>query len=104
MSTIEQQVMASVGVIYALRQLFSRTALKLYVCAMSLYGMAQLVWVERVFTNLEHTGLVGLARFIFSAVFNTELAVQLILAVFVVALFSLALDFFRSSAPMRAIA
>ena len=50
-SKIEQQVMAGVGVVYAARQLTSATALKLYVCAASLYGLVQLVWVHRVFEN-----------------------------------------------------
>ncbi len=50
-SRIEQQVMASVGVVYATRQLVSATALKLYVCALSLVGLAKLVWVHRVFEN-----------------------------------------------------
>ncbi|MBX4192318.1 hypothetical protein KW798_02410, partial [Candidatus Parcubacteria bacterium] len=56
-SKIEQQVMASVAAIYTVRQLFSRTALKLYVCAASLWGLGQLVWVSKVFENLSHAGI-----------------------------------------------
>lgn len=94
-SNIERQVMASVGVIYTARQLFSRTAFKLYVCVASLWGMGQLVWVSKVFENLSHVGFNGFMNFVFSAVLNTDTLVQLVLAIFAIALFSLAFEFFR---------
>lgn len=96
-SKIEQQVMASVGVIYSARQLVSMTALKLYVCALSLFGIARLVWVSRVWENLAHVGLSHAAQFMLSAVLNTHLPVQLALAVFVVAGVSLAIDIIRKA-------
>lgn len=91
-SKIEQQVMAGVGVIYAVRQLISATALKLYVCVASLYGLVQLVWVHRVFENWTNVGLQGTAQFVTSAVLNTHLPVQLTLLVLMFAGISLLLD------------
>lgn len=97
-SKIEQQVMAGVGVIYAVRQLVSMTALKLYICAASLYGLVQLVWVHRVFENWANVGLPGTAQFMASAVLNTHAAVQLTLLVLVFAGVSLFLDLARGVA------
>lgn len=95
-SKIERQVMASVGVIYAARQLVSATALKLYICVLSLYGIGRLVWVSHVFENWAQVGLSGTAQFVTAAVLNTHLPVQLTLAVLAVAGVSLFLDFARS--------
>ena len=96
-SKIEQQVMASVVVIYTARQLVSATALKLYVCAASLYGIAKLVWVSRVWENLAHVGVQNALHFALSAVLNTHLPVQIALAVFVVAGVSLFVDLVRKA-------
>jgi len=98
-SRIEQQVMAGVGVIYAVRQLLSATALKLYICALSLYGLVQLVWVHRVFENWTNVGLSGSLQFLASAVLNTHLAVQLTLIILLVVGVSLARDVIRSVTP-----
>ena len=100
-SKIEQQVMAGVGAIYAFRQLTSATALKLYVCAFSLYGIGRLVWVSHVFENWANVGLQGSLQFATSAVLNTHLAVQLTLVVLVFAGVSLLLDFTRSVVSPR---
>ena len=97
-SKIEQQVMASVGVIYATRQLVSATALKLYVCVLSLYGIGRLVWVSHVFENWTNVGLQGSLQFATSAVLNTHLAVQMTLVVLMFAGVSLFLDFARGIA------
>jgi|SRR3989344_796038 len=94
-SKIEQQVMAGVGVVYAARQLTSATALKLYVCAASLYGLVQLVWVHRVFENWANVGLSGSLQFVAAAVLNTHTAVQLTLMVLLFAAASLLLDLVR---------
>jgi len=94
-SKIEQQVMAGVGVVYATRQLTSATALKLYVCAASLYGLVQLVWVHRVFENWANVGLSGSLQFMAAAVLNTHTAVQLTLMVLLFAAASLLLDLVR---------
>ena len=103
-SKIEQRVMAGVGVIYAARQLVSATALKLYVCALSLYGIGRLVWVSHVFENWANVGLQGTAQFATSAVLNTHLAVQLTLLVLIFAGVSLFLDFTRSFTTSRTLA
>ena len=103
-SKIEQRVMAGGGVIYAARQLVSATALKLYVCALSLYGIGRLVWVSHVFENWANVGLQGTAQFATSAVLNTHLAVQLTLLVLIFAGVSLFLDFTRSFTTSRTLA
>src|SRR3989338_1641167 len=101
---IEKQVMAGVGVIYAARQLVSATALKLYICAISLYGIGRLVWVSHVFENWANVGLQGSLQFATSAVLNTHLPVQLTLAVLMFAGVSLFLDFARSIGGSRSFA
>lgn len=103
-SKIERQVMAGVGTVYAARQLLSATALKLYVCALSLYGIGRLVWVSHVFENWASVGLQGSLQFVTSAVLNTHLPVQLTLMVLMVAAFSLFLDFTRSVGTSRGFA
>ena len=78
--------MASVGAIYAVRKLAGPTALKLYVCAVSSYVLVQLVWVHKVFSNLEQVGVAGSGRFVESALVHAALPVQLTLGVLAVAL------------------
>lgn len=96
--------MGSVAVIYAVRQLVSATALKLYVCAVSLYGIASLVWVAKVFENLATVGVAGSVQFMVAAALNTDTLVQLALLVGTFALFSLFLDLARSLSPSRTLA
>jgi hypothetical protein len=98
MSNIERNVMASVATVYTVRALLSRTALKLYVCAASLWGIGQLVWVSRVFENFQQAG--NTLQFIAAAVLHTEIMVQLVLLVGGVAFISLFFDLFRP-APSR---
>ena len=95
-SKIEQQVMASVAVVYAFRQLTGATALKLYVCALSLYGIGRLVRASRVWENLAHVGVQTSLQFIFSAVLNPHLPVQIALAILIVAGLGLVRDLTRS--------
>lgn len=101
-SKIEQQVMASVGVVYGARQLVSATAIKLYVCALALYGLGRLVWVSRVFENLANVGWGQAAEFMLSAVMSTDLLVQVVLMVLAVAGISLIRDLVRSSGASNA--
>ncbi len=103
-SKIEQQVMAGVGVIYTARQMASMTALKLYVCVLSLYGIGRLVWVSRVFENWAHVGLQGTAQFVTSAILNTHLPVQLAVLALMFAAASLFLDLVHSIVTPRSIA
>ena len=100
-SKIESQVMASVGVVYGVRQLVSATALKLYVCTLSLYGLGQLVWVSRVWENLAHVGAEGALQFATSALLHTHLPVQITLAAFVIAGVWFLADIARSLAQPR---
>lgn len=92
--------MASVGVVYTARQLVSATALKLYVCAASLFGLAKLVWVARVWQNLSSVGWGDAFNFASYAFMHTHLPVQIALAAFVVAGVWFAADVLKSlSAP-----
>ena len=100
-SKIEQQVMAGVATVYTVRQLFSATALKLYVCALALYGLGRLVWVSHVWENFSRVGLAHAWEFAVAAVANTDLLVQLTLLVFVVAVASLVRDIVRSLGSQR---
>jgi hypothetical protein len=103
-SKIEQQVMAGVGVVYAARQLVSTTALKLYVCVLSLYGIGRLVWVSHVFDNWSRVGLDGTFQFVTSAVLHTHLPVQIALLVLAIAAAGLIRDLARLSTPSKALA
>ncbi len=88
--------MASVATVYTARQLVSATALKLYVCAASLVGIAKLVWVARVWENMAQVGVGHTVQFMLAAALNTHALVQLTLVVFVIAGVSLFLDLARS--------
>src|SRR3990167_3414170 len=103
-SKIEQQVMAGVEVVYAFRQLTGATALKLYVCALSLYGIGRLVWVSRVFQNWANVGLQGSLEFVSAAIMNTHLPVQIALAVLFIAALSLVRDLTRLAVPQKTLA
>lgn len=76
-SQIEKHVMASVGAIYIARQLGSATAIKLYVLAISLIGIASLISVPHVFENLLSVGVNHIPEFLIHAILNTGVAVQL---------------------------
>ncbi len=96
-SKIEQKVMASVGTIYTARQLVSATALKLYVCAISLYGIARLVWVSRVWDNLAQVGWGNALNFVSYAFMHTHLPVQIALVALIVAGIGLLVDLVRQA-------
>ena len=93
--------MASVGVIYAARQLISATALKLYAFAAAVYALVQLTWVHKVFANWAHVGLAGSWQFVTYAVLHTHLAVQVTLLVLAVAGLSLIADAIRTLGHQR---
>lgn len=103
-SNIETKVMASVGTIYTARKLMSASAFKLYMMVAALYGLAQLVWVSRVFENLSRVGLEHAAQFMLSAVMNTDFLVQTTLLVFLVAGLSLVRDLVKNAPPQGAFA
>jgi hypothetical protein len=100
-STIEQNVMGAVRVVYLARRLTSAAALKLYVCVASLWGIGQLVWVSKVFENLANVGLAHSLQFTVAAVLNTDLLVQLALLALALAAVSLFLDFVRPRSLTR---
>ena len=103
-SKIEQRVMAGVGVVYTARQLVSATALKLYVCALSLYGIGRLVWVSHVFQNWANVGLQGSLEFVSAAIINTHLPVQIVLLVLAIPALSLIRALPRLTTPHKTLA
>ena len=99
--------MASVAVIHATRRLLSATALKVYALVASVYALGILVWVARVGENFSAAlqgGAGKLVSYLAAAVFNTELAVQVVLLVALFALVSLVVDLARSSTPQKRLA
>ncbi len=92
---IEQQVMASVGVIHTTRRIFSMTAFKVYTLVASVYALGILVWVSRIQENLLEVmngGVLAVGNYVLFAVTHTSVAVQATLVVAAIAFFSLALD------------
>lgn len=105
MSTIEQKVMASVGVIYTARRLASMTALKVYALALSCVGLVAFVSVSNVLHNFVDAMSGGVGKvfsYSFVAVTSTTLPVQAVLMVGVLALLSLAADMARSLKEQKA--
>ena len=100
-SKIEQQVMASVGVVYTARRLVSASAFKLYATVASALALWQLVWVHRVFENWSQVGVQGSAQFVWSAILHAHLPVQLALLVAIFAGVSLVRDLMRPSYTPR---
>ena len=97
MSKIKTQVMASIVVIHALRQLVSATALKAYGLLVAFIGTASFVSLGNVVQNFLGVGISGGGHFIVYALLHTASVVQFLsLAVFVFALL-LARDIIRSA-------
>ena len=96
--------MANVALIYTLRKLVSKTAFELYIFIACLWAVGQLVWVARVFENLANAGLAGSVQFIIAAALNTDILVQLVLAVGIVAAFLLFVDIIRGATSARTFA
>jgi hypothetical protein len=97
-SKIEQQVMASVGVVYGVKQLVSATAIKLYVLVASVWTLGALVWVARIeqnFMTALQGGLPKTLTYIEVALTHTSLYVQLALIVAAVAGISFIVDMVR---------
>ncbi len=99
MSKIEQQVMAGVAVIYAVRQCTSVFAFKMYGLALSFVGIVAFVSLSNVLSNLATVakgGIFNIGTFVLSAVLGTTLVVQLALVVGSVTLGLLLADALRS--------
>lgn len=103
-SKIEQQVMASVGVIHTARRAVSATAFKVYALVASVYALGILVWVSEIQANLLQVmngGVLAVGNFVLYAILHTSVAVQATLAIAVLAFFSLVLDLIpRTHRPM----
>lgn len=102
MSKIQQNVMASVALIYAARTLLGPVALKFYVLLASVWGIGRLVWVSKVFENLavaEKSGLTAVGNFALAAIEHASTSVLLVLVVAAVAACLLLFDVVRAAAP-----
>lgn len=93
-SSIERVVMRRAGRIAFLRPLFSRTAFSAVVGIAALWGLGREVWVARVLENAPHS-LSDVPQFYLAAFFHTELAVQILVVVMMIAFFSLSERFAR---------
>jgi len=97
-SKIEQQVMASVAVIYSVRHATSPFMLKLYAVVLSAAGIVAFVSISHVASNfvaVMQGGLPSIANYTTTAVLHTTLIVQLALVVGIAALISMMLDIAR---------
>ncbi len=95
--TIEQRVMAGVGVMYLVRRLVRPRALKVYILAASLITMVSLVSLPHILANLLAVGIAGLPDFALTAVLRTGVAVQIGLVLCLITLGSFFRDMLRSS-------
>jgi hypothetical protein len=103
-SSIEQRVMAGVGVIYTARKAFSATMLKLYVFVLAMLGLWRLVWVTRIeqnFLQVMRGGAVAEGNYAVYAFVHTHLAVQITFAIAAVALVLFVADLVRSVSTPR---
>ena len=104
-SKIEQQVMASVGVIYVARMLTSRLAVECYALVLSFVGAAYFVSLPNVLANFSHVaqgGLANVGTFLIAAVLGTKLVVQVAVLIGAVAFVGMVADILRSpSSPVR---
>lgn len=99
-SKIEQQVMASVAVVYTARTLTSRFAFECYAFVLSFAGAAYFVSLPNVAANLLQVaqgGLPSIGTFFVGAVLGTKLVVQVALAIGIFSLGLIALDLIRSN-------
>ena len=84
MTKLEQNVMRRVRRIYYLRPFISGAGLSGAVAVLSLYGIGREVWVARVLENAPHD-LTALPHFAFAAFANTDLIVQALSLMVIVA-------------------
>ena len=104
MTTIEQKVMASVAVIYAVRKLTSRTALKCYVLLVSIMGIMFFVSLPHIAQNFEYVsrgGVGSIVAFLISAILGTTIVVQLTLLLGAAAFVSLIAEILYSTTLSR---
>jgi hypothetical protein len=105
-SKIEQQVMASVGVVYAVRKATSRLALECYALVLSLAGTAYFVSLPHVWANFMHVangGVLSVGTFVITAVLSTKLVVQIAVSVGAIAFILMAVDVVRGTSQQETI-
>ena len=99
--------MASVGIVYSVKQLAGATAIKLYVLAVSVWTLGVLVWVARVeqnFMTALNGGLPKVLVYLEAALTHTSLYVQLALVVAALAGISLIIDLVRKLSSQKILA
>ncbi len=101
MSRIEDKVMASVLLIHTGRKFISATAFKGYAVVAALVSTMFLVSLPNVLTNLTQVGMQGLITFFSSAITQTEVSVQVFLAIALVGSFLFARDLARGTVAPR---
>lgn len=100
-NSIEQQVMATVAVVYVARRLTSRTALELYALVVSTVGIVAFVSVSNVTANLVNAaqnGIESIVVYMVAAILGTTIVVQIALVLGVVAFLLLVSDIIKSMA------
>ena len=100
MTKLERNIMASIALIYVARRLTSRTALECYALFLSAFGITVLVSLSHVAANfvlVEDHGLPALGLFLLTAITKTNILVQLVLALGVIALVSLSRNLVRAT-------
>lgn len=101
MNTLEEKVMANIALIYVVRTLTSRHALKLYALLLSVVGLIALVSLPNVAANFMQALSGGNAvTFVLAAVVGTTILVQAALFVGTLAALSLLVDIFRTTPRM----
>ena len=95
-SKIEQQVMASVGVLYTARLFVSRIAVELYALAAAGIALWQFTWVHRVFANWAHVGASHTLQYLSYAFVHTHVATQFALVVAAIAATAFIVDSVRA--------
>jgi len=98
MTTISNNVMKKVSVIFWTRRLTSRRAIECYVLFVSTLGLFSFVSVPHVIANMPSlTDIAGLSTFMLSAFTHTHTVVQITLALMCVCLAAIVFDFVRHS-------
>lgn len=102
---LRSRIMSSVYLIFLMRKARGATAIKAYVLGISLGTMVYAVSLGNILSNLSHVqSAAALSDFLFAAVLNTEIAVQLLLVTAALAFVLMVRDLGALSRTRRAFA
>lgn len=102
---LQKQIMGRIYAIYLLRKVFSLTALKIVVAIFALYELYAVVSWSNVLANMPKlTDFKSTYTFFSSAVSNTEIMVQLSLAMLIVLTFNLAMRLLKKNNNLKTVA